>query len=143
MIPEARIEHMGSSAVPGLWSKGDLDIYIGVEQQAFPSAIKALRRLGFVQRKTKHRDPTLLHFAFKGYKLDVGAQLVANGSEASESFLMFRNLLLRHERLRDEYNKLKCVCTGLSHSKYRRIKGCFIEGVSAVAEPLNQRAKRR
>jgi GrpB-like predicted nucleotidyltransferase (UPF0157 family) len=32
LLPTARIEHIGSSSVPGAISKGDLDIFVGVER---------------------------------------------------------------------------------------------------------------
>jgi GrpB-like predicted nucleotidyltransferase (UPF0157 family) len=34
VLPSAKIEHIGSSSVPGVISKGDLDIYVGVDPQA-------------------------------------------------------------------------------------------------------------
>jgi GrpB-like predicted nucleotidyltransferase (UPF0157 family) len=36
LLPEARIEHIGSTAIPGAVTKGDLDIRVQVEQSAFP-----------------------------------------------------------------------------------------------------------
>ena len=38
-LPAARIEHIGSSAIEGAVSKGDLDIFVGVEPQEFHDAI--------------------------------------------------------------------------------------------------------
>ncbi len=32
LLPTARIEHIGSSSVPGAISKGDLDIFVGVDE---------------------------------------------------------------------------------------------------------------
>jgi GrpB-like predicted nucleotidyltransferase (UPF0157 family) len=123
---------MGSSAVPGLWSKGDLDILVGVSRARFTQSALILRKMGFYQKRTAHHDPTLTHFTGSGYGLDVGIQLVVKGSEAAISFVGFRDLLLRNKKLRNEYNRLKLNCTGLSHNRYRAIKSCFIEGVLVV-----------
>jgi len=124
---------MGASAVPGLWSKGDLDVYVAVDPKAFSAAVKALRGLGFAEKPGIPRNRLIWPFAVTGYQLDVGVQLVAAGSEVSESFLVFRDLLRQHPPLRAEYNRLKRACAGLSQARYRRIKRCFVEGLVALA----------
>ena len=42
LFPGARIEHGGSSAIPGTHSKDDLDICIFVEQRKFESTLLTL-----------------------------------------------------------------------------------------------------
>jgi len=35
----ARVEHIGASAIPGAVSKGDLDVYIGVDKDDFEDSL--------------------------------------------------------------------------------------------------------
>ena len=45
LLPSAQIEHIGSSAIPNAFSKGDLDIYIEVLPDQFEFAIEQLKTL--------------------------------------------------------------------------------------------------
>jgi GrpB-like predicted nucleotidyltransferase (UPF0157 family) len=47
VLPNARVEHVGSSSIRGIRSKGDLDIFVGVDHVAFQESIRALQSLGF------------------------------------------------------------------------------------------------
>jgi len=129
-LPAARIEEIGSSSVPGLLSKGDLDIFVGVEPGAFGKAKRALKGLGFAEKRGTHRDRSLWPFTARGLPVDAGIQLVALGSKY-EFFIRFRDLLRRRPRLRAEYNRVKRGCTTLGPSAYRRVKSRFIERVLA------------
>ena len=46
-LPAARIEHIGSSSIEGAVSKGDLDIFVGVDPEGFEDAVAAIESLGF------------------------------------------------------------------------------------------------
>ena len=52
LLPFAKIEHIGSSAIPNAISKGDLDIYIEVMSEQFEFAIEQLKHL--ILSKTKY-----------------------------------------------------------------------------------------
>lgn len=127
-LPDARIEHIGASSVPGLWSKGDLDIYVGVPRETFARATQALEQLGFYPKHGSLRTEELCYFVVEGFRLDVGLQLVALGSRF-EFFLTFRNRLRRSLRLRAAYNRLKRAARVLDSHAYRQIKTSFIQAV--------------
>ena len=129
-LPAATIEHIGSSSVPGVWSKGDLDIYVGVAPEAFDDSIEALKALGFVEKRGTLRNKSLWPFEASGYKLDVGIQLVATGSRF-EYFRSFRDLLKRNATFRANYNRLKWASSHLNSTSYRRAKSRFIERLLA------------
>lgn len=131
VIPAADIQHVGSSAVPGVLSKGDVDIYVGVAPAQFADAIGALESLGFDVKMGSLRTQSLC--PFEGQR-DVGVQLVAKGSEF-EFFITFRDLLLADEGLRAEYNALKRASTGLDPERYRAAKSAFIERVLRERKP--------
>jgi GrpB-like predicted nucleotidyltransferase (UPF0157 family) len=126
VLPSARIEHIGSSALDGVVSKGDLDIFVGVDANAFTHAISVLQALRFTIKENTLRTDELCPFESFEFPLDVGVQLVANGSEF-ENFLKFRDLLNGSASLREQYNKLKFDATGFEAQQYREIKSRFIE----------------
>lgn len=127
-LPASRIEHIGSSSIEGAVSKGDLDIFVGVEAEEFHDAIAAIESLGFRIKTESFRNETLCPFASDAYPLPVGLQLVANRSEF-ESFLTFRDRMNSDANLRSEYNQLKRQTSDLNDDEYRRVKSHFIENV--------------
>ena len=127
-LPDAKIAHIGSSSIKGLWSKGDLDIYVGVPRNQFAASIKKLKKLGFIEKRGTLRNRSLWPFIATGYPIDVGIQLVATGSKF-EFFLTFRKLLSRSSKLKREYNRLKLASRHLSETEYRRKKSLFITSV--------------
>lgn len=49
-VPSARVEHVGSTSVPGLAAKPVLDVDVVVEATDVPAAIAALESVGYVHR---------------------------------------------------------------------------------------------
>ncbi|NYE38036.1 GrpB-like predicted nucleotidyltransferase (UPF0157 family) [Nocardioides cavernae] len=49
-VPSARVEHVGSTSVPGLAAKPVLDIDVIVEEHAVAAAVAALESVGYVHR---------------------------------------------------------------------------------------------
>jgi GrpB-like predicted nucleotidyltransferase (UPF0157 family)/RimJ/RimL family protein N-acetyltransferase len=139
VLPAARIEHIGSSAIEGALSKGDLDIFVGVEPERFEDAIGTIESLGFQINTRSFRNDSLCPFTADGYPLPVGLQLVANGSDF-ECFLVFRDRMHADADLRSAYNQLKRQAHGMSAEKYRRVKSDFIETVLRRRELLFQTA---
>lgn len=125
ILPSAQIEHIGSSSVPGAISKGDLDIYVGVDPQAHESAVVALVDCGYKEKLDTLRTPELCMLLAQE---DIALQVVAVGSQY-EFFLRFRDLLLSKPDLVRKYNELKLSCTGFSEEQYRVIKSRFIEEI--------------
>jgi len=130
LIPQSSVEHIGSSSVPGIISKGDLDIFVGVQKDAFGSAIKLIESLNFSIKKNTLRTDSLCMFESDQYSIDVAIQLVEIGSKF-ENFLIFRDSLLKNKNLRIEYNQLKKDAEELDANEYRKIKSQFIEKVLA------------
>ncbi len=131
-LPGSRIEHIGSSAIEGAVSKGDLDIFVGVEPGEFQDAIIALQSLGFRIKTKSFRNESLCPFESGTYPLPVGLQLVVNGSEF-EKFLVFRDRMDADVNLRSAYNELKRQASGLDEDGYRHAKSEFIESVLRTA----------
>ncbi|WP_028115617.1 GrpB family protein [Ferrimonas senticii] len=126
ILPQARIEHIGSSAIPGALSKGDLDIFIGLSQSEIDKAVPLLAALGFAEKLETLRTQQLC--MLEHIELPVALQLVANGSEF-EFFLLFRDRLRANPQWLAQYNRLKQQCQQLSASEYRQRKSAFIQMV--------------
>jgi GrpB-like predicted nucleotidyltransferase (UPF0157 family)/RimJ/RimL family protein N-acetyltransferase len=127
-LPGSRIEHIGSSAIEGAVSKGDLDIFVGVEPGDFPESIASIESLGFRIKTESFRNESLCPFESGIYPIPVGLQLVVNRSEF-EFFLLFRDRLNADANLRSAYNELKQQASDLDEDGYRHAKSEFIESV--------------
>ncbi|MBE8565867.1 GrpB family protein [Vibrio sp. OPT20] len=130
LIPNARVEHVGAASIPFAVSKGDLDIFVGVELGEFEDVIERLATLGFTEKLDTLRAPELCMLESTSGD-DVALQVVANGSEF-ECFLRFRDKLRATPALVQQYNTLKMGCAGWSQEKYREKKSAYIEHVLAV-----------
>ena len=130
LIPNARVEHVGASSIPFAVSKGDLDIFVGVELGEFEDVIERLTTLGFKEKLDTLRAPELCMLESTSGD-DVALQVVANGSEF-ECFLRFRDKLCANPALVQQYNTLKMSCEGWPQEESREKKSDFIEHVLAV-----------
>ncbi|MFC7621416.1 GrpB family protein [Microlunatus sp. GCM10028923] len=104
------VEHVGSTAVPGLPAKAILDVVIGARHDAdAPLVTAALERFGFLPR-AESGEPEL-HRNF-GLELDervrlVNAHLVRYGGSHWSAYLSFRDRLRADDAARDRYARLK------------------------------------
>ncbi|EPA0985914.1 GrpB family protein [Vibrio parahaemolyticus] len=128
LLPTARVEHVGASSVPNAISKGDLDIFIGVDARHFESAVRTLLTLGFREKQDTLRTHELC--MLESLTEDVAFQVVTNNSEF-EFFLVFRDKLRKNPALVEQYNNLKKSCEGCSQEDYRAKKSKFVEYVLA------------
>lgn len=127
LIPEARVEHIGASSISKAISKGDLDIFVGVDAAELESNVQQLMTLGFQEKVDTLRTSELCMLESNTIE-DVAIQVVANGSEF-ECFLTFRDALRSDATLVQQYNELKLSCEGWSQKDYRQKKSIFIERV--------------
>lgn len=127
LVPNARIEHVGASSIPFAVSKGDLDIFVGVELNELEDVIERLTTLGFNEKLDTLRTPELCMLESTSSD-DVALQVVANGSEF-ECFLRFRDKLRANPELVQQYNTLKMSCEGWPQEEYREKKSDFIKHV--------------
>ncbi len=125
VLPDARIEHIGSSAVRGSISKGDLDVFVGVEQSYFDQALTLIKTLNFHEKEGTFRSHELCMLVTDKFNYDVAIQLIANNSEF-EDFLKFRDLLRANYELVKEYNEVKMLAQSLDENEYRQKKSSFI-----------------
>lgn len=129
LFPNARIEHIGASSIPGSISKGDLDVFLGVSQDKFESVLQVLKEVGFLEKEGTFRSDELCMLVTDKFNYDVAIQVVVNGSQF-ESFIKFKNVLIANKDLLERYNQLKVAASEFSDDEYRRKKAVFIKEVS-------------
>ena len=106
VLPTARIEHIGSSAVPGAISKGDLDICVSVAAINFQETLAKLQALGYSVKADTLRTEQLCMLEAPRKDISLAIQLIEKDSEF-EFFHKFRDALLANPQLVDRYNELK------------------------------------
>ena len=129
-VPSERVHEVGSTAVPGVVGKQDLDFLVLVPPQDFDSARSELD-----ERFARNPDQ-LSNDVYQGYKvdsdLDVAIQLTIAGGD-HDDFLDFLARLRASASLRAKYNELKQAFDGRDMDEYREAKGAFIERVLSTA----------
>jgi GrpB-like predicted nucleotidyltransferase (UPF0157 family) len=126
LIPEAEIEHIGATAVPGSLTKGDVDILVRVGEQHFDAARKALMAHYTINQPENWTE------SFASFKddrlgaLPLGVQLVVTGS-ADDIFAQCRDTLIAQPQQLARLNALKSKFDGRAMEEYRAAKAQFFE----------------
>jgi GrpB-like predicted nucleotidyltransferase (UPF0157 family) len=139
-----RIDHIGSTSVPGLGAKDVIDIQVSVPSFQPDTAFREpLERLGYVYRP----DPDAGHRFF--YRSDESGRRLVHvhvcelGSEWERRHLAFRDRLREEPELRRDYEDLKRRLAPLFESSvdYAEAKSDFIR--AAEREPKGRGRGRR
>lgn len=128
LLPDAQVEHIGASAIPGAVSKGDLDVCVLVVAQEHAQAVQVLQAAGYVPHTDTLRTPELCMLLSPRKDANVALQVVAKGSEF-EFFLNFRDALRADPGLVEQYNQLKHRFATSGVERYREEKSRFIASV--------------
>lgn len=132
LLPYADIQHIGSTAIPGALTKGDLDLQVRVLQTEFPAAEARLAEI--YQRNTGSiRTPSFASFKDDHAEPPLGIQLTVTGDELDD-FCAFRDFIVTHPAYLEEFNQLKRSAEGLAMDDYRERKGRFVEKILALAK---------
>lgn len=131
----AKIEHVGSTAIPDLGGKGILDIAVGVSKSKFAEAKKKLEKAGYEFRE-KAGSPERLFFRIdyphKNRKRRVHIHLTKFKSQDWKGIIGFRDYLLKHPEAVEQYVKIKREGVKKAFGngeKYREYKEKFIENI--------------
>ena len=126
-----RVEHIGSTAVPGLSAKPIIDILIGVPPRAARERyVAAIRGLGY-EHLGAHGIPGRNYFR-RGSPRTHHIHLVSWSSAVWRDHLLFRDWLRRTESVMREYELLKRELAATfadDRSRYSELKGPFIKAV--------------
>jgi GrpB-like predicted nucleotidyltransferase (UPF0157 family) len=131
-IPEADIQHVGSTSISESVTKGDLDIQVRVIHDYFKLAVEALSKLYALNAGS---EQTEYFRAFKDDDTDppLGIQLTVINSEL-DLFWKLRDVLNMNEAYRNKYNQLKMNFDGKSMDDYREAKNLSFEWLMETPE---------
>jgi GrpB-like predicted nucleotidyltransferase (UPF0157 family) len=133
-----RVEHVGSTSVPGLAAKPIIDVDLSVpDPDDEPAYLPALERVGYHLRV---RQPG--HRMVRTANLDVHVHICGEGSEWERRHLLFRDWLRSDGADRDAYAALKRELARRAWSDmnaYADAKGVLIGEITARAEAWAKR----
>jgi GrpB-like predicted nucleotidyltransferase (UPF0157 family) len=131
------IQHIGSTAVPGLAAKPILDIGIAVAAEADVAAcIPLLAALDYTYRGDRGVDEG--HFFDRGSKAQLTHYLhmLLISNPAWQNYLRFRDYLIAHPAIRNTYMQLKQELASqyaADRASYTAAKAAFIQHILAEA----------
>jgi GrpB-like predicted nucleotidyltransferase (UPF0157 family) len=130
-----RIEHVGSTSVPGLAAKPIIDIVLAVPDSADEAAyVPALEAAGYVLH---NREPGWLeHRMFKGPEADVNLHVFSAGEAEIDRMVLFRDWLRSHDDERDAYLRVK---RELAQRIWRHVQ-YYADAKTAIVEQIIARA---
>jgi len=129
LIPAALVEHVGATSVPGMLTKGDLDIVVRVSAEQFANAEAALAT-SYPRNAANWHSDSFASFSVDDSTPPLGVQLCAiDGPE--DTFVRLRDLLRSRPSLVERLNTLKRTWHGRPMDEYRVAKGRFIDDVLA------------
>ena len=134
MLPGARVEHVGSTAVPGSLTKGDLDICVIVTGGEFERASRVLAER-FRIHQPENWSPSLASFTAPSEDgIDVGVQLVPAGSPDERAFVGWRDRLRSDPDLRARYDEAKRRHRASGMDAYRAAKEALVNELGHLQE---------
>jgi GrpB-like predicted nucleotidyltransferase (UPF0157 family) len=139
---EVRVEHIGSTSVPGCAGKGIIDLLLMYRAGMLELAREGLDQLGFQRQGgtdpfPESRPMRVASVEHVGRRYCVHVHVVENGSDEARDLLKFRDLLRCNEGLLRAYEmeKRAILARGICKSTdYSQAKGKFIHRVLAAAE---------
>lgn len=123
-LPNVEIRHVGSTAIPGSLTKGDLDVLVRVSQSDFQAADRILEAM-FDRNMRSDRTDTFSAFMDSSTSPELGVQLVVAGTEF-DTFSRWVEQLASDRDLRAAYDDLKARYDGKGMSEYCEAKSEFI-----------------
>lgn len=127
LVPSGDVQHVGSTAIPGSLTKGDLDVQVRVVASDYSAAKEKLSKIYAINIGGFASDDAV---SFEDYSTEpsLGVHLTVIGGTADIQW-KFRDLLVASADLREQYDQLKRRFDGGSMEKYREAKAEFVSRV--------------
>lgn len=127
--PDAHVEHIGSTSIPGIRAKDMVDLLVGVSRDRIGAARSALEGIGFVLEGDRSDHAWLCHPSPGNRQVIV--HVVELGGRQWERRMRFRDALREDERLAGEYEELKVALasSGIGLDEYTQRKTDFVRAV--------------
>jgi len=124
MCPGVLVEHVGSSAIPGALTLGDLDIQVRVSLESFAHCIAVLEGLYHKNRPELWTSEFALFHCKEHPVMPMSIVLTVIDS-SFDDFYKTRDYFIQHGDALDEYNALKKQYEGKLQDEYRSAKMAF------------------
>jgi len=124
ILPDARIEHVGASAVPGAWSRGGVDICVAAPLGTFDEALGVLGEAGYLRRSLDDGADRRALLAAPDAAVPLTLRLIETGS-AHESLMRVRDALRADISLLARYNAIRVEAGPRGGAAYARAKAAF------------------
>ena len=130
-----RVEHVGSTSVPGLAAKPMIDILLAVPDSANEQAyVPALESAGYV---LSIREPHWFeHRLFKGPDTNINLHVFTVGAAEIDRMLLFRDWLRADDADRDAYLRVK---RDLAKRSWRHVQD-YADAKTAIVQQILARA---
>lgn len=143
LTEDCLIEHIGSTAVPGLGGKGIIDIYIAALENRLRIISDRLLDAGYMLREDNEKTKHVTHIIdlpdpiehSRRYHIHLGAPSTGNFTR----IIAFRDYLRRHPEDVKKYAEIKEKAAGVANGDmkaYRNLKGPVIEEITKKALKL-------
>ena len=129
ICPGAQVFHVGGTSVPGVPTKGDLDVQVRVPRARFAAAKERLEA-SFAVNPGGFQLPDGISFEDKRSDPPAGIHLTAIGG-ACDIQWVFTAVLRDDPALLDRYAAIKARFDGRSMAEYRDAKAAFFEELQA------------
>lgn len=150
VLPKStKVEHVGSTSVPGLGGKGIIDIAIKASKIKPRQFINQLEKLGYKYNSEHPMDGRriFLQKVIKSGRKERRIHIhLALSNDFWDSFIAFRDYLRKNENICEEYSKIKreaVVHAEGRGDKYREYKDKFLKEAAGKAFEEYQKRKRR
>lgn len=137
------VEHVGSTAVPGLGGKGIIDIAIAVDRDDMDLVSKQLQAIGYEFRASFSTSDRLYFVTYLADKEEKKRRyhihLTYPENSEWKEFLGFRDFLRRHPQEAKEYAKLKeqaALEANGEGEKYRKLKEPIFKKINSSIDNL-------
>lgn len=129
ILPDARIEHVGATAVAGALSPGGVDVCVAVPRDAFDEALGVLVEAGCVHHEQDETDERHATLAMPGAQVPVTLQLIETGS-GHESLMRVRDALRADAALLARLDAAKAAAAAQGERAYAAAKARFFGALS-------------
>ena len=133
ILPNAKIEHVGSTSITGLGGKGLIDIMIGLKKSNWKKAEKTLLKKKYLSMENAsdwNRISLKKDYGFWPFKRRVHVHLTFINSPNWKETINFKNNLLKNPKLCKEYEIIKKEAVKKAKGEgnhYRAYKSKFIK----------------
>jgi GrpB-like predicted nucleotidyltransferase (UPF0157 family) len=130
VVPDARIEHVGSTAVPGLGGRGTLDVVLLAEPSDHAGIVAALQRVGLSEVPYGAARPALGgSVQLDGRDYPVLLYVLPASHAYVRGWVAFRDFMLRHPEEIERYATIKKAAVAAGKTEpwsYQQAKGPYL-----------------